>query len=94
MKKGLISTFIFYVICMFIFIALSKYTYQPAHFFGANYLFLFLLFFMSIVGVMFHLAKIANKKNTEFNIGALIIHSSYVIGMILWYLIGYYSQFE
>ena len=93
MKKGLLNTFIFYVICLVVFILLSKYTYQPAHFFGANYLFLFLLFFLSIVGDLFHLGNIVNKKNTKFNTGALIIHLSYTIGILLWYLIGYYSQF-
>lgn len=93
MKKGLIRTLIFYAICLLIFITLSEYKYQPAHFFGANYLFLFLLFFLSIVGIMFHLGNIINKKNTEFNIGALLIHSCYTIGIILWYFIGYYSQF-
>ncbi len=79
---------------MLIFIALSKYTHQPAHFFGLNFLFFFLVFFISIAGIIFHLANVVIEKNTKFNLGALIIHSIYLTGVIIWYLIGYYSQFE
>ena len=93
MKKGLINTLIFYGICLIIFVLLSKYTRQPAHFFGLNFLLLFLVFFISIAGIIFHLANVVIEKNTKFNLGALIIHSIYSTGVIIWYLIGYYSQF-
>jgi hypothetical protein len=94
MKKGLINTLIFYGICLIIFILLSKYTYQPAHFFGANYMLLFFLFLASIICILFHLGKIFGNKNIQYNTGVLIIHSIYVLGVILFFVIGYYSQFE
>jgi hypothetical protein len=94
MKKGLINTLIFYGICLIIFVLLSKYTYQPAHFFGANFFFLFFLIIGSILCILFHLGKIFGYKNVEYNKGALLIHSCFVLGIILCYLWFYCSQFE
>ena len=94
MKKGLINTFVFYGICLIIFILLSKYTYQPAHFFGANYFFLFFLIIGSIICILFHLGRIFGNKNIEYNKGALIIHSFFVLGIILCYSWFYSRQFE
>lgn len=94
MKKGLINTLIFYGICFIIFILLTKFTYQPAHFFGLNFFFLFFLIIVSILCILFHLGKIFGNRNIEYNKGALLIHSCFILGIILFYIWLYCGQFE
>lgn len=93
-KKGLIHTLIYYSICVVVFIVLSVTLEQPRHFFGLNYIFLFLIALIAFFLILMNLISIDMNKHKEYNIGALFVHLFFLIGVITWYVIIYYSQFE
>ncbi len=93
-KKGIIDTLSYYGICCVIFVAMTLLLDEPRHSPGLNYIFLFLLLIVCTGLIINNLLNILIKKKREYNIGSIIIHTSYGIGLIAWYLIGYYRQFE
>jgi hypothetical protein len=93
-KKGIVQTLIYYSICLVLFTVLSMTVNQPRHFIGLDYMFLFLIALIAFFLILINLISINMNKHKDYNIGALIIHLIFLIGIIFWYLIGYYSQFE
>ena len=93
MKKGFIESLIYYAICSIIFIALTVFLEKPRHFPGLNYLFLFLLLIISLCLIAINVSNILRLKNRMYNTAALAFHLTFAGGLIIWYVIGYYSQF-
>lgn len=93
MKKGVIHTLLYYGTCVIIVALLTLIFEQPAHFPGLNYLFIFLMIVAGFFLIIINIVKITDKKNRSYNVGALILNATFVITIVVTYLIGYYSQF-
>lgn len=89
MKRGIVHTAIYYVICIVLFIALTFLMEEPRHAPGLNYIFLFLILFVAFGLLFINLLNIAIKKNKQdYYLGSLIIHLSFILGISIWFFMA------